>query len=162
MTKVLLQRLGDDYKNKIIQKQKARGIVASGRSAQSLRVEVSETTVRVFGSITFIWQEYGRGPSINPNAIFVLRAKIRPWIDDKGIVPVGITKDALGFLISRKIHERGTRLWRKLNEGEANSAQKVGLEETAKEIVQLYRIPLQKQLLVSFRSEIIRNLKISL
>lgn len=163
MDKILLQQIGEDYIDRVVSKQKSRGIIASGRSAQSLRIVSDDVSVKVFGSFTFIFQEYGSAPAKNTQrAIFAIRPGVRKWIDDKPVVPAGISKDSLGWLISRTIAEKGTRLWRKLNAGESNDAQPVGLEEAAKEVFMVYRPQLQKQLLVSFRSDIIKDLKLSL
>lgn len=162
MASIDLSKMGEDFKSRIIEKQKIRGIIASGRSAQSLRVESDDVMVRVYGAQTFIWQEFGRGPSKNPKAIFPLRRGIRQWIDDKPVQPVNVSKDSLAFFISRKIHLYGTRLWRKLNKGEANNAQPVGIAESIAEVVKAFRPQLQKQLLVSFKSDILKNLKVNL
>jgi hypothetical protein len=55
--------------------------------------------------------EFGRKPTENGTKPGKLRDIIRKWIDEKGIIPNGISKDSLAFLIQRKIGEEGTTIW---------------------------------------------------
>ena len=87
----------------------ASGIRASGNLQNSLRYEVSDNSFTLFGASYAFTAEFGRGPSQTSGGD--LRAEIRKWIDLKGIIPDGITKDSLAFVITRSIHNKGTRLF---------------------------------------------------
>jgi hypothetical protein len=87
------------------------GVNASGKLSRSLESTVKETpttaelTISGIGYWYFV--EKGRRPGGRPPI-----DSIRQWIDDKGIVPKGISKDSLAFLIARKIGDSGTALYR--------------------------------------------------
>lgn len=90
------------------------GANASGRTSKSLEVITRSTStsvgMSVQGGIGWAFVEQGRGVTRRTGDGAVRRA-IRQWIDDKGIIPEsGISKDALAYVISRAIHERGTLL----------------------------------------------------
>jgi hypothetical protein len=87
----------------------ASGIRASGNLQNSLRYEVSDNAFTLFGASYAFTAEFGRGPSQTSGGD--LRAEIRKWIDLKGIIPDGITKDSLAFVITRSIHNKGTLLF---------------------------------------------------
>jgi hypothetical protein len=87
----------------------ASGIRASGNLQNSLRYEVSDKAFTLFGAHYAFTAEFGRGPSQTSGGD--LRAEIRKWIDLKGIIPDGITKDSLAFVITRSIHNKGTLLF---------------------------------------------------
>jgi hypothetical protein len=87
----------------------ASGIRASGNLQNSLRYEVSDNSFTLFGASYAFTAEFGRGPSQTSGGD--LRAEIRKWIDLKGIIPDGITKDSLAFVITRSIHNKGTLLF---------------------------------------------------
>jgi len=83
---------------------------ASGRLARSVRSEVKGSVLTVYADDYIYYLENGRGPT-KGGGNGGLRAIIRKWIDDKGIVPDGITKDSLAYLITRRIHEEGTTIY---------------------------------------------------
>lgn len=76
---------------------------ASGKLAESLRYEATETTLKVFCLDYVYYLEFGRGKGKRPPKDAILK-----WIDDKGITPDGISKESLAFLIARSIGENGT------------------------------------------------------
>lgn len=157
----LLRKIAESLKAFIVTEQKARGITASGRSAQSLRVESSPVSAELYGLHYFLQQEKGRGPTQNPEANTpTLRERILAWIDEKGIKPFDIKKESLAFIISRKIHEEGTRLHRKISGSESNSAQPVGIEEGINNVIRKFKPELQKQTVVSLTSDIIKGIKL--
>jgi hypothetical protein len=86
----------------------ASGIRASGNLQNSLRYELSDNAFTLFGAHYAFTAEFGRGPSQTSGGD--LRAQIRKWIDEKPIIPDGITKDSLAFVITRSIHNKGTLL----------------------------------------------------
>jgi hypothetical protein len=148
----------EDLQEKIIQRQKSRGIKASGASAESLRIEYlpGGKGFRLYGAGYFFFQEYGRGPSKAEGASqgISLRDRIRAWIDDKAIIPVDITKDSLAYLISRKIHEEGTLLFK-------GEAQKVGLQESINEMIKKYKPEVARRAALAWKSEFVKGLRLS-
>jgi len=105
----ILSSFGDAIVADLRQSIDASGIRASGNLQNSLRYEVSDKAFTLFGAHYSFTAEFGRGPSQTSGGD--LRAAIRQWIDDKGIIPDGITKDSLAFVITRSIHEKGTLLF---------------------------------------------------
>jgi hypothetical protein len=74
--------------------------------AKSVRYDVKNSTLTVYAEQYIGALEFGRKPGKKPP-----RDVIRKWIDEKGIIPNGISKDSLAFLIQRKIGEEGTTIW---------------------------------------------------
>ena len=105
--KQILKALSDAIKDDIKADQRAKNIRASGRSADSLREEITdndlEAVMNVFGTFYFEFQKRGRRPGKNPPISPILQ-----WIDDKNITPDGISKKSLAFLIAKKIGDKGT------------------------------------------------------
>lgn len=93
----------------------ASGVSASGNLAKSFRYTSDPNRLRVYAAGYYGAIEVGRKPTVNGGS-GVLRSLIRKWIEDKKIVPKPdeqgrtITKDTLAFLITRKIHRKGTLL----------------------------------------------------
>jgi hypothetical protein len=100
----LTDRLVKDIQTKRVTKYGA--VNASGRLAKSVRYDVKNSTLTVYAEQYIGALEFGRKPSKRPP-----RDVIRKWIDEKGIIPNGISKDSLAFLIQRKIGEEGTTIW---------------------------------------------------
>ena len=112
-------------KKKIVAQHFGAGQKASGRTAASLRVEVSENEGTLYGRSPFGTLETGRRPGKTPRGF---QAIIRKWMADKGIEasPIPYKTDrphkytpqergelSLSFLIARKIKKNGTSLFRK-------------------------------------------------
>lgn len=102
----VVERLKNDIKNKPVTKYGA--VNASGKLADSIRYEVTNNgeTLRVYAEDYIDYLVYGRKNGKRPP-----KDVIRKWIDDKGLEPVGISKDSLAFLIARKIGEQGTTIF---------------------------------------------------
>jgi hypothetical protein len=105
----IFSAFGDAIVADLRQSIDASGIRASGNLQNSLRYELTDTSLTLFGASYAFTAEFGRGPSQTSGGD--LRAQIRQWIDDKGIIPDGITKDSLAYVITRSIHNKGTRLF---------------------------------------------------
>jgi hypothetical protein len=105
----VLKKFGESLVADISQSIEQSGISASGNLQRSLRYEVTDNRLTVYAAPYAKTAEEGRGPTQKAGGD--LRSQIRRWIDDKGIIPDGITKDSLAFLISRKIHREGTSLF---------------------------------------------------
>ncbi len=89
-----------------------KGIKASGDLQNSLHVQKLNESADLL-NVAIVGNRYGeavtlgRGPTVNsgPGAV---KKNIRKWIDQKGLTPKdGISKDAMAFLIARKIHKEG-------------------------------------------------------
>lgn len=106
----LLKSFATDTVADIRQSMDVSGVTASGKFNRSLESDVTDKEVLITGLKYAGAIESGRKPSSGGTG--VLRALIRSWIDDKGIIPTGgISKDSLAYLITRKIHKEGTRLY---------------------------------------------------
>ena len=105
----LVDRLVKDIKEKPVTKYGA--VNASGDLAKSIHYEVYENGVKIKGNDYIYYLEHGRGVTTKGSKPGKLKGIIRQWIDDKGIVPDGISKDSLAFLITRKIHKSGTTIF---------------------------------------------------
>lgn len=108
----LTAQLVNDIQNKLIERKGADGnfqsvVNASGKLAKSIRYEVTNGTVLSFYGNDYIqYLENGRRPGKRPPT-----SVIRQWIDDKGIIPDGISKDSLAFLIARRMGEEGSTIY---------------------------------------------------
>lgn len=122
---VILTEELEALKKKIIAQHFGAGQKASGRTAASLRVEVTEGEGTLYGRSPFGTLEAGRKPGKVPQGF---QAIIRKWMADKGInaEPIPYKTDrphkyspqergnlSLSFLIARKIKREGTSLFRK-------------------------------------------------
>lgn len=87
------------------------GSTASGKTKQSIRFEVNGNSFKLYGRAYIGALEFGRKPA-SGGGNGSLRDAIRQWIDDKGIIPNGISKDSLAFLIQRKMNAEGDLLYR--------------------------------------------------
>ena len=82
---------------------------ATGKTAQSLRFEVTEeetkATLRILGKPFYMVVQTGRRPTpqfTKPSKTFV--ASIQEWMDAKGI-------QSSAYAIAKSIHKKGTKLW---------------------------------------------------
>lgn len=84
---------------------------ASGSLIRSLRFEIVNNGLIVYGNDYIYYLIYGRKPTVSGGS-GVLKDSIRNWIDAKGITPDdGMSKDTLAFLITRKIHRMGNSIY---------------------------------------------------
>lgn len=108
----LTAQLVEAIQTKLIERKGASGnfqsvVNASGKLAKSIRYEVTNGTVLSFYGNDYIqFLENGRRPGKRPPT-----SVIRQWIDDKGIIPDGISKDSLAFLIARRMGEEGSTIY---------------------------------------------------
>lgn len=94
-------------KQKVIENQKNSGLVASGRTIASMKVEVTEDGGVLWGRSAFGTLETGRKGGKVPAGFWKI---IRQWMDDKGIQ---VEKpDSFAYLVARKIAREGTQLFR--------------------------------------------------
>ena len=111
----VLKKFGESLVADISQSIEQSGVSASGNLQRSIYYKLTDNRLTVYGAPYAKTAEEGRGPTQKAGGD--LRSQIRRWIDDKGIIPDGITKDSLAFLITRKIHNDGTRLFRSDKDG---------------------------------------------
>jgi len=87
----------------------------TGKMADSLGYRIDDEGLTIYSSERFFTVlETGRKPT-SPGAAKgspTLREQIEAWIQNKGIQPEGISQKSLAFLITRKIHEQGSLLYR--------------------------------------------------
>jgi hypothetical protein len=108
----ILQSFAARFIQDLRESMDSSGVTASGKFNRSLKAEIKPdqlvvTGLRYAGAI-----ELGRKPT-SGGGNGELRQAIRSWIDDKGITPTGkISKDSLAYIITRKIHREGTKLYR--------------------------------------------------
>ena len=95
-------------RKRIIDDQSAKKIKSSGASAQSLQIQEINRGGQLVGDDYFQQQIAGRRPGKFPPIKAILS-----WIDEKGLNPVGISKRSLAYVISRKIAQSGTDIFRK-------------------------------------------------
>jgi hypothetical protein len=92
--------------------QKAKGIVSSGKSAESLKTTVSPTLGQLLGAAYFTQQKLGRRPGKFPPIEAIIQ-----WLKDKKTFNVegdkGPSLKSLAFLIARKISKQGTDIYLK-------------------------------------------------
>lgn len=131
----------DGVRQAYVDDQKAKGIRASGKSADSLRIEIKENSGTLYGAGYFYQQKFGRKPGKFPPISSIL-----DWIKTKGIQS-DIPERSLAFLIARKIAMSGTDIYQRKREG-------LNVEEKIKELVKEFR----KSIVKDLKGEIIKSL----
>lgn len=116
--KDIIQQHLETVRTGIVQRMQQRGRMASGKSAASLAITVSEAGGYLEGSKSFLSMERGRGPGKVPKNFTSI---IKDWIIAKGISYQGlIPKNGnqeqgamrLAGAIAHTIITKGTRLYR--------------------------------------------------
>ena len=110
----LINRFGKKLIEDTKQSLDANGSTASGKTKESLRSELTPTSFKFYGRAFINTLEVGRRPT-SADGDGSLKKAIRQWIDDKGIIANGISRDSLAFLIARKIHREGDLLFNGAN-----------------------------------------------
>jgi len=88
--------------------QSAKGMVASGKSAESLTYTTDSTGGKLSGSNYFYWQIVGRRPGT-----FMPPDDMLQWIKDKGITPrePKMKLETLSYIFNLKLKEKGTDIF---------------------------------------------------
>jgi hypothetical protein len=107
----ILQSFAARFIQDLRESMDSSGVTASGNFNRSLTADITANSVIVLGARYAGAIELGRKPT-SGGGNGELRKAIRSWIDDKGINPADISKDSLAFIITRKIHREGTKLYR--------------------------------------------------
>ena len=113
-------------RQRIIANHEAAGQVASGRTRDSLKVEMTGEGGILWGRQAFGVLETGRKPGKVPKGFYGI---ILQWVKDKGIQ---IEKPkSFAYLVARKIANEGTRLYRS---GQKEDIYSTEVEKTVREI----------------------------
>ena len=120
--KDILSKHLEVIRQRIVERMNEKKRSASGRTATSLRIEVTEESGSLFGSHSFLALEKGRGPGAVPNNFYKI---IENWIKAKGIAVTPIPSKrnstisaeerglkSLAGAIAYTIMTKGTRLHR--------------------------------------------------
>lgn len=150
-SELFLRELGGEIQAKIVdaikdkQVTKYGAVNASGKLANSIRFETTNNGERlvVYAEDYIDYLVYGRSPGKRPP-----KDVIRKWIDDKGLEPIGISKDSLAYLIARKIGNEGTEIYK---QGGSNLLDGI----LTFEMIQDVRDKLQNDLLSVFTTELL-------
>lgn len=94
---------------KRIEKSFSAPVSASGKLANSLSYEITDTQLIIKGEDYIYFSIYGRAPTTKTGSGTV-KDKIKQWIKDKGIQS-DLTENQLAYLISRKIHREGNSIY---------------------------------------------------
>jgi hypothetical protein len=149
LSKILQEEL-DKLKTELIKEYDSLGMRSSGKWADSLEVQTTETNGKILGLNYSEQLEFGRRAGKQPP-----REAIEQWIRDKGLasrIEGQISISTLAFLIARKIAREG---WKREGFGGVELISKVVTAERIQKI--LDKVGLQYR--VEFQSEIIKELK---
>lgn len=106
----LIPRKSVRYENgKRIEKSFSAPVSASGKLANTLRYEITDSQLIIWGEDYIYFSIYGRAPTTKSGSGAV-KDKIKQWIKDKGITS-DISDNQLAYLISRKIHREGNSIY---------------------------------------------------
>ena len=95
--------------DKRIEKSFSAPVSASGKLANSLRYEITDSQLIIYAEDYIYFSIYGRAPTTKAGSGTV-KDKIKQWIKDKGIKS-DISENQLAYLISRKIHREGNSIY---------------------------------------------------
>ena len=134
----------NEWKEEIIRNHERAGQVASGKTKDSIQVKMREDGGSLVGASYIYVLEKGRGKSKKSQG-GVLKNNIKSWILAKGITPDGKVKlDDLAYLITRKIHEEGTQLFK--NGGRTDIYSNVITRENIKKMIKEIGVDYMKQI----------------
>lgn len=139
-TKETISELLDNIRKVYVDRQKEQGIRSSGESADSLRIETTDTSGTLYGAKYFYQQKFGRKPGKFPPVDDIL-----DWIRAKKITPKDpkTSERQLAFIFARKIARSGTDIHQGKREG-------LKVEDQVEELVKEF----MKKLDEGFKAEI--------
>lgn len=135
----------------IKKEQISQGRYASGRTAQSIEVSANDTSGVIEGNISALALETGRKPGSVPAQF---RHTIKTWMDQKRLFQneTESKRNSIAYLISRKIAERGTLLYRQ--GGNSGVLSKAITPEKIRvfsdEVLSMYGREIRKEIVTSF------------
>lgn len=134
----------DKWKEDIVGNHERAGQVASGKTKNSFQVRMREDGGSIVGADYIYVLEKGRGRSKRSQG-GILKNNIKSWILAKGITPSGkVNLDDLAYLITRKIHEEGTQLFK--NGGRTDIYSNVITRENIKKMIKEIGVDYMKQI----------------
>lgn len=135
-----ISKLLDGVREAIVQDQKDKGMVSSGKSAASIKKQVDYYSGKLLGASYFFQQKFGRRPGKFPPISAML-----DYIREKGITPRDpkTSERQLAFLFARKIAREGTSIFQGTKSG-------LSIED---------KMP---KLLSDFKKDVIREFKVNL
>lgn len=116
----------ESLRERIIANHEAAGQVASGRTRDSIRIELTEDGGILWGRQAFGVLETGRKPGKVPKGFYQI---IQQWAIDKGISVPDIK--SFSYLVARKIAREGTEMYRT---GQKKDIYSTDVEKTIQEI----------------------------
>lgn len=130
-----------------------QGKYVTGETSRSMRHITTETESALYGSISLLALEYGRGPSKSAGGGSGERLidQIRRWVIARGINDPDRTQESIAWAITTKIHKEGTAQYGKQPSGIiSNVINKKSLDKltdivTANEINRFREIVLRQQ-----------------
>lgn len=157
----LLLGFFDDLRQAIIKKQAEKGIRASGKSAEALRVDfdpATKTASLIDGSGYFRFEEYGRRPTGTGASAGTptLQQAIYDWLEFR---KYGLSyandkeRTSLSWAISKKIHAEGTLTYR-LQQPTGVITEVIN-NEMLKPLVEA----LNREYAIAIKSDVVANLK---
>lgn len=113
------QQILQSFADKMVAQLKAATPRVTGKTADVIHATVTESGIQLIGPAHLRALVDGRGPSKSQGGS--LYSGILEWVKAKGIVPKEpkMTQESLAYVISRKIHQEGSLLYRK--GGDSNS-----------------------------------------
>lgn len=114
MFKEILQQQGDRIVRRLREQLSQRRVNASGNLSRSIRANAGANELIVDANSYVFHVEDGRGPSKSGSSPGKLYPRILQWTIDKGISAKNdAERRSMAYAITKKIHESGTRLFRK-------------------------------------------------
>lgn len=129
-TQEILNTEFESLKVDLIKEYDTLGMRASGKFAESLVVQTTQSNAKLIGEQYAEQLEHGRRPGKRPPI-----EAIKQWIEDKGIVnniKGNISVSSLAFLIARKIGQQG---WKRENFGGVELISKVVTDKRIQSII---------------------------
>lgn len=100
----------EGLRKRIVSNIDSSGRKASGRTAESMRIEITKQGGILFGRAAFSTLETGRKPGNVPAGFYQI---IQQWVIDKGFSFDSLSqRNSFAYLVSRKIAKEGTSLYR--------------------------------------------------
>ncbi len=107
------QEIFKTFATKLVEQLQAATPKASGKTAQAIGYTLTGSGIEITAPEHLMALVTGRGPSKGKGGS--LYKGILQWVKTKGLLPKekNMTQESLAFVITRKIHQEGTLLYRK-------------------------------------------------
>ena len=109
--KALFEKEGQQIVNDLRSSLDANKVNASGRLRASITSEATDDRLIISAFSYITTSEEGRRPT-SKGGTGILRKRIERWLEDKNIPEwENTSRESQAFVIARKIHQSGTKLW---------------------------------------------------